>query len=278
MRIFPRYTGRSIFAGCTLLLVAALALAPVALMLLNSLKSDAAIIRNPLSLPRTFDLTNFFSAWRDGDFTVGLRNSVLLCGATAFLTVSAAALAAYPLARSRQSAMRVLGLLILCSVTVPIQLFLFPLFFIFARLHLIGNIFGTALILSAINMPMAVLLLRTYVLTIPVELDDAAVMDGANRLQVFRYVVLPLMRPGLITVAILVCLNVWNEYLVTSTFQQGQQHFTITLDYLALNGTITADQGLLMAGGVLVVIPMLLVFLASQRFIIAGLTAGAVKG
>jgi raffinose/stachyose/melibiose transport system permease protein len=278
MKMVRPYTNRSLLGTCMLLLIAALALAPVALMLINSFKSDAAIIRNPLALPRTFDFANFVSAWTEGDFAVGLRNSVLLCAATAFLTISAAALAAYPLARSRAAAMRVLGLLILCSVTVPIQLFLFPLFFIFARLHLVGNIIGTALILSAINMPMAVLLLRTYVLTIPLELDDAAVIDGATRFQIFRYVVLPLIRPGLITVAILVSLNVWNEYLVTSTFQQGQQHFTMTLDYLAMNGTITANQGLLMAGGVLVVIPMLLVFLATQRFIIAGLTAGAVKG
>jgi raffinose/stachyose/melibiose transport system permease protein len=86
------------------------------------------------------------------------------------------------------------------------------------------------------------------------------------------------MRPGLATVAAIVCLNVWNEYLVTSTFQQGQKNFTMTLGYLAMNGSISADQGLLMAGGVIVIVPILLVFLGTRRFIVDGMTTGAVKG
>jgi raffinose/stachyose/melibiose transport system permease protein len=139
-------------------------------------------------------------------------------------------------------------------------------------------VFATAVILAAINLPLAIFLLRTYIMTIPTELDDAGLMDGAGPFQVFWYIIFPLTRPGLVTVAALVCLNVWNEYLVTSTFQQGENHFTMTLGYLAMNGSISADQGLLMAGGVLVIVPILLVFMGTRRFIIGGLTAGAVKG
>ena len=268
-----RYCGNFV-----LLVVACFALGPVALLLENSLKPHEAIVRNPLEPPRSLDFANFTTAWTEGHFTTGLLNSLLLCAATVAITLSAAVLAAYPLARSRARGIRLLALLFLCSVTVPIQLFLFPLYFVFAHFNLIGNVFATAVILAAINLPLAIFLLRTYIMTIPTELDDAGLMDGAGPFQVFWYIIFPLTRPGLVTVAALVCLNVWNEYLVTSTFQQGENHFTMTLGYLAMNGSISADQGLLMAGGVLVIVPILLVFMGTRRFIIGGLTAGAVKG
>jgi raffinose/stachyose/melibiose transport system permease protein len=261
-----------------LLAAAGLAIGPVAMLLVNAFKPHVDVVRNPLALPTRLDLANFASAWSEGHFATGLKNSLLLCAATVLITLAAASLAAYPLARSRAKVWRFVALYFLCSVTVPIQLFLFPLYFVFASLGLIGNLFATAVILSAINLPLAILLLRTYLMTIPEELDDAAVLDGAGPFQLFWHVILPLMRPGLATVAAIVCLNVWNEYLVTSTFQQGEKNFTMTLGYLAMNGSISADLGLLMAGGVIVIIPILLVFLATRRFIIDGMTTGAVKG
>jgi raffinose/stachyose/melibiose transport system permease protein len=103
-------------------------------------------------------------------------------------------------------------------------------------------------------------------------------MDGAAHWAIFRHVILPLMRPGLITVGVIVLLNTWNEFLVTSTFQQGERAFTMTLGYRALNGSITADQGLLMAGAMIVIAPVLILFFAMQRHFVAGMISGAVKG
>lgn len=266
------------FGDLALLVAACLAVGPIALLVMNAFKPHIEIVGDPIAPPRHFDPHNFVAAWSEGHFATGLINSLLLCGATVFIVVTCAAMAAYPLARSPAKPWRWVALYFLCSITVPIQLFLFPLYFVFAKFGLLGNVFATAVILAAINLPLSIFLLRTYIMTIPQELDDAAVLDGASPLQVFWHVIFPLMRPGLATVAAIVCLAVWNEYLITSTFQQGEKNFTMTLGYLAMNGSISDDQGLLMAGGLIVIVPILLVFLATRRFIIDGITAGAVKG
>lgn len=261
-----------------LCLAATTAIAPLLLVAINALKSEAQVVADPLALPLHPHWGNFALAWQQGGFSLGLLNSILLCGCTVLLTLAAASLVAYPLARRRGRGWRLVALYFLACVTVPVQMFLFPLYYIYAALGLVGNIAATACILAAINLPLAVLLLRANVLGIPVDLDDAARMDGAGHLAIFRHVILPLIRPGLVTVGVIVLLNSWNEFLVTSTFQQGARNFTMTLGYRTMNGSLTADQGLLMAGALLVIAPVLTIFLAMQRYFVAGLTSGAVKG
>ncbi|QQA41767.1 carbohydrate ABC transporter permease [Pelagovum pacificum] len=267
------------YLGGAFLAVAVLsALVPLGLVVLNSFKSHADIVANPLSMPVSFDLSNFSRAWSTGDLTTGLVNSLLICGSTVFVTLTFASLAAFPLARRKIRGWRLVSLYFLVAVTVPIQLFMFPLYYIYATLGVVGNWFATSLILSAINLPLAIFLLRTYVLTIPVELDDAARMDGAKPLQIWWMVILPLMTPGLLTVGTLVFLQAWNEFLVTSTFQQGQANFTMTLGYLSMNSVMATDRGIMMAGALLIILPIVVLFLAMQRFFVDGMTAGAIKG
>jgi raffinose/stachyose/melibiose transport system permease protein len=266
-------------AGTAFLWVAILLVAfPLTLMAINSLKPHVAILDNPLALPASFDVSNFVTAWTAGNFTTGLVNSLVISGTTVVITLVCAALAAYPLARQKIRFSRLITLYFLAAVTVPIQLFLFPLFFVYAELGLVANPVATAFILAAVNLPISILLLRTYVLNVPRELDDAAFMDGARRWQTFLFVIVPLMRPGLITVAIIVGLNAWNEYLITSTFQQGAGSQTMMLSYLSMNNVILTDRGILMAGAAIVVVPVVVFFLLMQRLFIEGVTSGAVKG
>jgi len=266
-------------ASTTYLVIAVIvSLVPLLLVGVNTFKPHAAIVANPLSLPTGIDFKNFYNAWRGGHFSTGIVNSLLLSGSTVIVTLCCAALAAFALARRQIRGWQAITIYFLCATTVPIQLFLFPLYFVFAQLGLIGNFFATALILSAINLPLSIFLLRAYVLGIPREIDDAAFMDGANPWQTFRFVILPLMRPGLITVAIIVFLNSWNEFLITTTFQKGRDNLTMTLGYLSMNGTYATDQGAMMAGAFILVAPIIVFFLVMQRFFIAGMTAGAVKG
>lgn len=278
--IAPRDRPSAARAASTSYLVIAVlvSLLPLLLVALNTFKPHAAIVANPLSLPTGIDFKNFANAWRGGHFSTGIVNSLLLSGSTVLVTLSCAALAAFALARRQIRGWQAITIYFLCATTVPIQLFLFPLYFVFAQLGLIGNFFATALILSAINLPISIFLLRAYVLGVPREIDDAAFMDGANPWQTFRFIILPLMRPGLVTVAIIVFLNSWNEFLITTTFQKGRGNLTMTLGYLSMNGTYATDQGAMMAGAFILVAPIIVFFLLMQRFFIAGMTAGAVKG
>ena len=273
----PGGSGR--IGGLVVLTVLVLiAVLPLALVALNTMKNHVDIVANPLSIPGDINFENFQRAWSAGKFSTGIKNSFLLSGSTILVTLALATPAAFALARRQIKYWKLVTIYFLCATTVPIQLFLFPLYFVYAKLGVVGNIFATSLILAAINLPLAIFLLRTYALHIPRELDDAAFMDGASQTQAFRYIILPLMRPGLITVSIIVGLNAWNEFLITSTFQQGQGNFTMTLGYLSMNGIYATDQGSMMAGAFILIAPVIVFFLVMQRFFIAGMTAGAVKG
>ena len=254
------------------------ALLPLGLVVFNTFKPHAAIVANPLSVPKSVSLDNFIRAWNAGKFGAGIVNSMLLSGSTVLIILVCASLAAFALARRKIRGWQLITIYFLCATTVPIQLFLFPLYFVYAKLELVGNFVATSLILSAINLPIAIFLLRAYVLSIPQDIDDAAFMDGANPREIFWHVILPLMRPGLITVAIIVFLNSWNEFLITSTFQKGRNNVTMTLGYLTMNGTYATDQGALMAGAFILVAPIVVFFLLLQRFFISGMTSGAVQG
>ena len=120
--------------------------------------------------------------------------------------------------------------------------------------------------------------MRTYVLKVPIELEEAAQVDGASNLSVFARVVLPIISPGLVTVSIIVGLASWNEYLLTSTLLQGEANFTATLRYANLNSSFSVDYAIVMAGAVIMVVPMIALFLLLQKYFIEGMVGGAVKG
>ncbi|TDE95004.1 carbohydrate ABC transporter permease [Occultella glacieicola] len=261
-----------------LILLVFTALFPIVLVLLNSLKDAPEVVRNPLALPESPDWSNFAEAWQYAGYTRGFANSVLLTATTVATVLLTAAPAAYVLAARKIKAAGPVMIYLMVAMTVPIQLFLFPLYAVFARLGLLSNVVAVGVIVAAINMPLAVMLLRTFFLRIPSELPEAATMDGANTFQVLRHVLVPAVSPGMITVGIIVGLNAWNEYLISVTFLQREESYTATLGFLSLTGTFAVDQGVLMAGAAILILPIVFLFLAAQRKFVDGLVSGSVKG
>ena len=127
-------------------------------------------------------------------------------------------------------------------------------------------------------MPLAVFLMRTFFLAVPKELEEAARIDGANTAQVIWHVMRPVVSPGLVTVGILIGLQAWNEYLISSTFLQGEKNFTATLGFLSMNGSYGSNMGILMAAAMILIGPVIIFFLLMQRQFIDGMVSGAVKG
>lgn len=146
-----------------------------------------------------------------------------------------------------------------------------------AKLGLVNSIPAVALIYTAMFSPFAIFLLRTYVLSIPYALEEAAQVDGAKAWQTFFYVVLPMMRPGLLTVAIIVGLNAWNEFVIAVTFLQNDSNVTAIVKFYNLSGQYSTDWGEMLAAAVIIVLPVVAVFVLLQRRFIEGMTAGAVK-
>jgi len=255
-----------------------IALFPIALLVLNSLKPAAQIVQNPLALPNPIRWENFVHAWKDAKFSQTFVNSLLLSGTTIFLVCTTCSLSAYVLARQKVASWKIWTFDLLATTTAPIQLYIFPLYFGFAKLGLINNVFGVALIYTALYSPFAVMLLRTYFIAVPKELEEAALIDGANHWQVFSKVMLPIVSPGILTVALIIGLNSWNEFLIATTFLQKADKVTAVIAFYLLSGQYSSDWGEIMAAALIIVVPVVVLFVAMQKRFIEGMAGGSVKG
>ena len=265
-------------AVTVLLILAIISLFPLFLVLMNSFKTHEQIARNPLSLPTSFSLDNYIYTWKTGNFSQGFLQSLKVTGSAVIVGVICATTMGFVLATRRVRTWKPLTLYFMMATTVPLQMFMLPLYRTFVTLDLLGNPYAVGVAIAAWNLPMPIFLMRTYFLKVPYELEEAARLDGASTFQLFWKVMMPVVSPGMITVAVIIGLFSWNEYLLTSTLLQGEENFTATLRYMNLNGMFSRDFSVIMAGAVIMILPMLIVFLLLQRKFIEGMSAGAVKG
>jgi raffinose/stachyose/melibiose transport system permease protein len=259
-------------------LFAFISLFPITLLLLNALKPAAQIVQNPLALPESVRWQNFSNAWEHARFSQTFLNSIIISGTTILLVCSTSSLTAYVLARRKIKSWKLVTFYLLATTTAPIQLYIFPLYFGFAKLGLINSIFGVALIYTALYSPFAVMLLRTYFLAVPKELEEAAIVDGATHWQVFWRVMLPIVSPGILTVALIIGLNSWNEFLIAMTFLQKQDSVTAVIAFFLLSGQYSSDWGEIMAAALIIVLPVVALFVFMQKRFIEGMAGGSVKG
>jgi raffinose/stachyose/melibiose transport system permease protein len=161
---------------------------------------------------------------------------------------------------------------------LPLQLFLVPLFFTWQRLGLVNNLLGLAIIYVATNAPFAVFLLRSYMLQLPRDFEDAARVDGAGEWQIFTGIVVPLSWPGFLTVGLVVALSVWNEFLLATVFLTEQELFTVVTSYYNFSTRFSRDWSLTSAAAIMMILPVVVIFLALQRRFVEGLTQGGLKG
>ena len=261
-----------------LMILALFALGPFVILVFNSLKSKAEIGRNPLGLPRSPVFENFPAAWTQGDFSTTMVNSTILTVGTIVGVCIIAGTSAYAMARLDLPGTDAVLLYLFVVSAVPFQLFLIPLFFLWSTLQLTNTRFGLILIYWAIFSPLATLLLRSYLVQLPRDFEDAARIDGANELQVLLRVVLPLSWPGLLTVALVAGLATWNEFFFALTFIQDNNLKPVTTSFLAFQTSFSQDWGLTSVAAIYIMLPIVVLFLILQRRFISGLTAGGLKG
>lgn len=259
-------------------IVALVFLYPVALMLLTAFKSTPEIFRNPFGLPESWSLATFENVWRRANFGLFLRNSLLITGGSALLLLATAAPAAYALARYTFRLRGALFLFFLAGIMIPIRLGILPLYLLIRDLGLIDTPFALIFVYTASGMPMSVFLLSVFFRNLPRELEDAARIDGCTEGQIFRRIMLPLVRPGLATVVIVNVVPWWNDFFFPLLFLQTDTWKTIPLGMQIFFGQHLINWSLVFSGMVLASLPLLIIYLLMSRHFIAGLTAGAVKG
>jgi multiple sugar transport system permease protein len=280
VRVWSRRGGYLLGALC--LALCAFALTPIVLAVLASVKTTAeAAAVPPLYFPSGLSLESYRRLW---SFQLGLPAYALNSFGTALLTIGFALLltvpAAYSLARFPLPRKEALFVFLLLALIIPYQALLTPIFLMFASLKLTNTLVGLAIIHTAIQLPFSLFVLRNSFEAIPRELDEAAVIDGANSWQVLRHVFVPAGVPAIITVALFAFITSWNEFLGALVMMNRGSSFTLPL-ILATNLSTTSlggtDWGILQAGVTISIVPCVLFYLLLQRYYVSGLTSGAVK-
>lgn len=254
------------------------AIGPLLILAFNSLKDRAELGNNPLGVPTSITWDNYPRAWEVGNFSATTLNSATLVAGTVVAVLLLGGMAAYSLAKLDLPGSGGLMLYLLVASSLPIHLFLVPLFFFWRQLGLVNNLFGLILIYIAINSPLAIFLLRSYMVQLPRDFEDAARVDGASEWQVFTKVVVPLTWPGFLTVGLVVSLAVWNEFLLATVFLTDQDKFTVVTSYQNFTTQFSRDWSLTSAAAVMMIAPILIIFLMFQRRFIEGMTQGGMKG
>ena len=263
---------------CALTFLAVFSGSPLLVLLFNSLKSSADIGHDPLGLPRAVQFSNFTGAWNQGKIGQSLLNSAILTLGTVLGTCLVAGLSAFEMARLKLRGTDALLFYMFVMVALPVQMFLVPLFFLWTQLHLYDTLYGLILIHVALGLPFAILLLRSYLLSIPREFDEAARLDGASNWDILRRIILPLAWPGLFTVGLLAGLRAYNDIFFATIFIQTDTRLPVSTAFLAFQQGFTRDWGLTSAAGVMIMLPVLVLFLSMQRRFVEGLTSGGLKG
>jgi len=261
-----------------LLVLLVFSLGPLVIMAFNSLKSRAEIGDNPLGLPHRFLWENYSRAWDVGNFSTTMVNSGLLVAGTVAGVLLLGGMAAYSLAKLNLAGSGGLMLFLLVISSLPIHLFLVPLFVLWRELGLLNSFFGLIIIYIALNAPLAIFLLRSYMVQLPRDFEDAARVDGASEWQIFSRIVVPLSWPGFLTVGLVVALAVWNEFLLATVFLQDESKFTVVTSYQNFATRFSRDWSLTSAASVMMIVPILVIFLTFQRRFIEGMTQGGMKG
>ena len=256
-----------------LVMGAGIVLLPLAVVVVTSfLPSEARVDGN---LPQQWTWANYQAAWTRGKFLLAFLNSTLVALAVTFLQLVTSALAGYALARLRFKGRQAILLLVLVTLVIPFQLLVIPIFLVLKAGHLI-NTYGALILPTAVN-GFGIFLLRQFFQTIPVELEEAATLDGATRLQVLWRVILPLARPALVTLFLFSFIGEWNDLFKPLVFTTRPELRTVQLALAEFQEQFTNSWSLMMAAVVITTLPIVLLFLLGQRQFIRGIAATGIK-
>jgi len=274
----------SLLAHLGLMLASAIALYPVLWVLKMALSPGRSFAASPSPIPEAITLENFGrvldTRLDDGAWLFGrqLANSIVVSAGTTIVGVFLATTAAYAFLRFRFGGRRVLLSSFLITQMFPATMVMIPLYVILDRLHLLDTWTGLILVYSTTALPFCVFMLKGYFDTIPTELEEAALLDGASRARIFWSLILPLARPAIAVTALFSFMTAWNEFILAATFMASDTSYTLPVVLRGYVGQRNTDWGAFAAGAVLVSLPVMALFFALERHMVAGLTSGSVKG
>jgi raffinose/stachyose/melibiose transport system permease protein len=261
-----------------LLSVLVIHMVPIAVIFFNALRTNENVRRALLSFPEWVQFDNFVSAWTTGNFLVAFINTLVIGGGTVGVVLFVNVLAAYALTK-----LPVLGRdffigYFVVAIAVPSFAIVVPVYFGLSALGLVNSKLGIIIVYAAIFMPFSLLLMRSYFMGVPRDLEEAALIDGCSELGALLRVTLPLARPIIVTVVLIVFVHVYNEFLFANVLLQGDDARTVALSFYKFVGRFTEDTATISASAVIALAPMLALYFLTQRRFVEGMAAGGLKG
>jgi len=258
------------------MLISLIMVIPVYLIVTNSFKAAAQASSMGIDLPASIHLENFTAVIDKGKLATSFVNSVLYASSSTVLATLFAATAAYVLSRNPTRLNRFLYFFLIMGIALPINFF--TLTKIMQVTHLINTRLGIIILYTATQIPFSVFLIYGFIDSVPRELDEAATIDGCGPIQLFAQIILPLLLPVLVTTGILNFLGVWNDFLLPLYYLNNSANWPMTLAVYNFFGQYQQSWNLVSADILLTILPVIVIYIAGQRFILSGLTVGAVKG
>ncbi|MGB8451457.1 MAG: carbohydrate ABC transporter permease [Anaerocolumna sp.] len=259
-------------------LLAVLFLVPIFFAFISAFKSNGEILKNPMALPSSLFLQNFKDLFEQSDFLGAIKNSVILTVASEILIVCIVPMAAYGIERRANRTTAVIYTYFLAGMMIPFQLYMFPLFKEMKILGIYGNLIGPILSYIAGSVAFGSLMYCSFLKGIPLEIEEAARIDGCNPFQVFFKVTFPLLSPCTASMVVLNGLGIWNDFLMPYLVLPSGKAKTITAEVYSFVGQYSARWDVVFAGTVISIIPALIIFTCLQKYFVKGITAGAAKG
>jgi len=261
-----------------LLSVAITCIFPLVWMVSSSLKTQETIFRDTSLIPKSFHFENYYLAWMEGGFGRNFLNSIFYTTSVVIGIIIVSSLAAYAFSRLRFPGSNLLFFMFMAAMMIPIPGSFVPLYVLLNKLHLRNTALGYILCMINVGLSTSIFLLKTFFDKMPKELEDAARIDGCSKLGIWWHVALPLAKPVLAVVVIFNALNVWNEYVLALIIFDSKPLMPLQVALTTFQGEFITRYPLLMAGLTITALPIILVYLLMQKYIVKGVTQGAVVG
>ena len=253
---------------------------PFFLIVVNSFKNNGEILQSPFSLPKTLNFGHFVEAIKKMDFFVTFTNSLLITVVSTVLILVFSAMAAYYLVRDNSKFSKIFFSVLVASMIIPFQSVMIPLMYIYgAKLNLIERIPFPLLIVfyAGFGSALSVFIYHGFIKSIPLELEEAALIDGCDRIKTFFKIVFPILTPTSTTIGILNVMWIWNDYLLPSLVLNKDNLYTMPIKMKVFSGTYMNNWELLIPAMLFTILPLLVVYSFAQKYIISGVMAGSIK-
>ncbi len=268
-------TGYGVFLACVFLIM----IIPIYYLLVTTFKSPAEAAASPLGLPVRFTFDNYSKAIAAMNYLQSFRNNLIIAAASVVLLLVFSSMSAYVIARSKQKVFKIMSGVFMVGLIIPFQISIIPLYKMLAAVHIMNTHFAVILVdVFCINLPLSIFLIRGFINTVPVELEEAAFIDGSGTFQCYWRIIFPLLKPILATVAILDTLTIWNDFMTPLLLLQSSEKQVLLQQVYRNVGPFSTDWTSFFPMLVMATLPLVIFYLIMQKQIIEGVVAGAVKG